>query len=439
MTTRAIASTVRHVDKLNVLMTATEYDVIKVGGLSAALTSLAEAMRKYANPRIVLPRSGCKVPWRKVGETNYEYADMEIFEHNGVVIYTLSNAILDDPQIYPEPLNVKAIKKIDEFGERLMEVVDDIDFDIVHMQDLFAYKAMARFKEIGKPVLLTIHRLHREHPNWFFAETVALEKAGFITVVGKSYYQEDEMELFKQYEGKVTHVFNGIDTKFWDDQKCSNPELSRRERRKKTLNSCGLNDGVFYLYVGRFDPVQKGVDILLRASQEFLKDEDARMILVGAGDRMLENRSKELEREYPTILKAINRLLPREEVRDLYSSADFSLVPSLFEPFGLVQLEAMSCGCIPIGSRTGGIKDTIISYDDDKVDATGFLVEKGNADTLLQTMRRSLNLHSNEPKLIGRMRKNGKKRCRRYFRWDVSCQQYVKLYKKLLAVPRDQA
>jgi len=408
-----------------------EYDAIKVGGLSAALTSIAEATKKYASPRIILPRSGFHPPWRKVRETRYQHVDVETFEHDGVVVYTLSNDVLDDPPIYPEPAE-KAIRKIDEFGDRLVEVVDHIDFDIVHMHDFFAYKAMDRFREMSKPVLLTIHRLHREYPNWFFAETVALDKADFITVVGKSYYQEDERELFKRYEAKVTHVFNGIDAGFWNAQRCSYSQLSRRERRKKTLNNYGLGDGVFYLYVGRFDPVQKGVDILLTASEEFLRHNDVKMIIVGMGDRKLEDWSKKLEGKHPSKLRVINRLLSREEARDLYSSADFALVPSLFEPFGLVQLEAMSCGCIPIGSRTGGIKDTVISYDDDDVYATGFLVEKGNADALLLTMTRSLKLYNDDPEVITRMRGNGRQRCRRVFQWDVSCQQYVKLYERLL-------
>jgi len=409
-----------------------EYDVIKVGGLSAALTAIAEAMKRHANPRVVLPRSSFNPPWRKVGKTKYQRVDLEIFEHDGVTIYTLSNTILDDPEIYPEPANEKAIKKIDEFGERLAEVINDIDFDIVHMHDFFAYKAMDRFREMGKPILLTIHRLHREYPSWFHAETAALDKADFITVVGKSYYQEDERELFKQHKQKVRHVSNGIDTDFWDTKKCSQPHLPRKERRKKLLNNHGLEDGVFYLYVGRFDPVQKGVDILLETSEEFLRNNNARMIMVGAGDRKLENWSKDLGDRYPSKLKVINRLLTREEVRDLYSSADFALVPSLFEPFGLVQLEAMSCGCIPIGSRTGGIKDTVISHDDDETHATGFLVEKRNAEALLNTMTRSLKLYNNKPEVIRRIRHNGRQRCRKLFRWDVSCQHYAQLYKKLL-------
>ncbi|MEM3640462.1 MAG: glycosyltransferase [Candidatus Bathyarchaeia archaeon] len=419
-------------DKFTVLMTTMEYDVIKVGGLSAALTSLANAMKKYAKVSIILPKSSFKLPWKKLEENQYPNVKMEVFDHNGVKVYTLSNKILDEKEVYPEPANEKAIRKIDEFCRCLCEVVSEINFDIVHMHDFFAYKAMDKFKEMGKPIILTIHRLHREYPNWFAGERLALEKADYITVVGESYYNEDEKELFEKYKDKVTCVFNGIDTEFWNVQESSYPNISRNERRKIILQKYGLSDGVFYVYVGRFDPVQKGVDILLNASAQFLKNENVRMIIVGVGDKKLETSSKELEAKYPSKLKVINKLLPKEEVRDLYSSADFALIPSIFEPFGLVQLEAMSCECIPIGSRTGGIKDTVISYEDNKQEATGFLVERGNPKALLNTMQMALTLYKENPEVIEKMRKNGRERCEKIFQWEISSRRYLDIYKKLL-------
>jgi starch synthase len=421
-------------DRLNVLMTTMEYDVIKVGGLSAALTSLSNAMKKYAEVNIILPKSGFKPPWKKVKERQYPNVKMEIFDHNSVKVYTLSNDILDEAEIYPEPANEKAIRKIDEFCRCLREVVSEINFDIVHMHDFFAYRAMDKFKEMRKPILLTIHRLHREYSNWFAGEKLALEKADYITVVGESYYKEDERELFEKYSDKVTCVFNGIDTEFWNVQKSSHPNISRKERRKLTLQKYGLSDGVFYVYVGRFDPFQKGVDILLGASKQFLKNEEVRMMIVGVGDKKLENLSKKLEAKHPSKLRVINKLLTKEEVRDLYSSADFALIPSIFEPFGLVQLEAMSCQCIPIGSRTGGIKDTVISYEDDEEKATGFLVEKGDPEALLETMNKAFTLYKENPQIIERMRKNGRQRCERIFQWDVSSHKYLDIYKKRLGI-----
>jgi glycogen synthase len=418
--------------KPTVLMTTMEYDVIKVGGLSAALTSMAHALKKYTSPNIILPRSGYAPPWKKVREKRRRGVTVEVYEHDGVNVYTLSNQILDMREVYPEPADQEGIKKIDEFSSRLTEVVDDIDFDVVHMQDFFAYGAMDKFKKMGKPTLLTIHRLHRENPTWFSGEKKALDKADYITVVGESYYKEDEKELFRNYKDKTTHVFNGVDTEFWNVRASSYPNLTRKERRKKTLQKNGLTDGVFYTYVGRFDPVQKGVDVLLRASEKFLTTEDARMIIIGVGDKQLEKQSEELETKQPSKLKVINQLLSKETVRDIYSSADFALVPSLFEPFGLVQLEAMSSECVPIGSRTGGIKDTVISNDEKPQEATGFLVEKGNPAALLAGMRKALELYRENPEAIERMRKNGRARCETVFQWDVSAKEYFAIYERLL-------
>lgn len=419
--------------KPTVLITTTEYDVIKVGGLSAALTSMVRALKKYANPIIVLPRSGHRLPWTKVMEKRQRQATVEVYEHDGVSVYTLSNQILDSREVYPEPADTEGIRKIDEFSARLAEAVDDIDFDVVHMQDFFAYKAMEKFKDMGKPVLLTIHRLHREYPTWFYGEKIALQKADYITVVGESYYKEDEKEVFNKFKDKVVAVFNGIDSEFWNAAASSHPRLSRKERRKRILQSHGLSDAVLYVYVGRFDPVQKGVDVLFKAGEKLLKTESARMMIVGVGDKKLEQQSKELQQEYPSKLKVINQLLPMEKIRDLYASADFAVVPSIFEPFGLVQLEAMACECVPIGSRTGGIKDTVISYDDNPEKATGFLVEKGKWKDLLDAMKRAGALYIREPRVVENMRKNGRKRCEEIFQWDVSARKYFELYKMLLS------
>lgn len=407
-----------------------EYDVIKTGGLSAALTSIVETLTPNVNPIVVVPRSGDSPPWRKIDEVRYKKVTVEKFEHNGITIHVLSNKILNNQEIYPDPKNTKTVRKIDEFGNRLSEIVENIDFDLVHMHDSFGYKAMDKFKEMEKPILLTVHRLHRETPNWFKTELVALDKADCVTVVGKTYSKEDEKELFSKYGGKVTHVYNGIDTEFWSVENCSYPGLPRAKCREKQLEKCGLKDGIFYLFVGRFDSSQKGVDLLLQAGEKFIKTKESRMIIVGTGEKKLEIASKNFERRHPNKVRVINELLPMEETRDLFCSADFALLPSIFEPFGLVQLEAMSCGCVPIGSKTGGIRDTVVPYP--HKGATGLLFEKGSVNDLLQAMEKSFLLYQNNREAIERMRKNGRRRCETSFRWENSCRKYLKIYKGLL-------
>jgi glycogen synthase len=415
---------------MRILMPTFEYDVIKTGGLSAALTSIAEILTLHVNPVVAVPKSGGSPPWKKIDEVRYKKVTVENFEHNGVKIHVLSNKILDNKEIYPDPKNTKTVKKIDEFGNRLREIVEGIDFDLVHMHDSFGYKAMDKFKEMEKPILLTIHRLHRECPNWFKTELVALDKADFVTVVGKTYYQENEKELFSKYGDKVAHVYNGIDTEFWSVENCSYPGLPREKRREKQLGKYDIKNGIFYLFVGRLDASQKGVDLLLRAGEKFIKNKESRMIIVGTGEKKLEIASKNFERRHPNKVRVINELLPTEETRDLFCSADFALVPSIFEPFGLVQLEAMCYGCVPIGSKTGGILDTVVPYP--RNGATGLLFEKGSANALLQAMEKSFLLYQNNREEIEMMRKNGRKRCETSFRWENSCRKYLRIYKRLL-------
>jgi len=415
---------------MKILMPTFEYDVIKTGGLSAALTSIAETLVPHVNPIVAVPRSGFSPPWKKIDETHHKRVTVEKFEHNGVTIQVLSNEILNNREIYPDPKDNKIVEKIDEFGRRLSEIVEDVDFDLVHMHDSFGYKAMDKFKEMEKPVLYTVHRLHRETPNWFKTELVALEKADYVTVVGKTYHQEDERGLFSKYKDKVTHIYNGIDTEFWSVENCSYPGLPRSKRRAKQLEKLGLKDGIFYLFVGRFDASQKGVDLLLQAGEEFIEAKDSRIVIVGTGEKELETASKDFERRHPDKVRVINELLPREETLDLYCSADFALVPSIFEPFGLVQLEAMSCGCVPIGSRTGGIRDTVTPYP--RKGATGFLFERGSAEALLKAMERSFLLYHKNRGAIERMRENGRRRCETRFRWENSCWKYLRIYKRLL-------
>jgi len=122
-------------------------------------------------------------------------------------------------------------------------------------------------------------------------------------------------------------------------------------------------------------------------------------------------------------------MLKREFTRELYGSVDFVIVPSYFEPFGLVQMEAMCLGAIPIGSAVGGIKDTVVSLDEDEKNATGLLVPPRDAFALAQAMLRMAKLREENPRLIERLRSNGRRRAREVFTWENACKRYLRAYK----------
>lgn len=245
------------------------------------------------------------------------------------------------------------------------------------------------------------------------------------------------VELFKNFDGKVTHVFNGIDCSYWNEEFLEGKDLPREERRKRILQRFGLSDGKAFMFIGRFDRAQKGVDTLLRAIELLSTDpafKSLRFLIVGKGDPGFESWARETERRFPENVKVITELLSRETVRELYGSVDFVVIPSYFEPFGLVQLEAMCLGAIPIGSAVGGIKDTVIDLDADPERATGLLVPPRDAFALARTIIRASEL---DEETLKRLRENGKRRAREDFTWEKACRRYLRVYQNAVdkAIP----
>lgn len=253
--------------------------------------------------------------------------------------------------------------------------------------------------------------------------------ADAVTTVSRSYLWE-EWDFFGNFDGKVTHVFNGIDCSFWNEELMETKDLPREERRRLVLKRFGLSDGKAFMFIGRFDRAQKGVDTLLRAIEILSSDpafKGMRFIVIGKGDPELERWARAVENRFPENVRVITELLSRETVRELYGSVDFVVIPpSYFEPFGLVQLEAMCLGAVPIGSSVGGIKDTIVDLNSNpEGGATGLLVPPRDAFALAEAMIRAMELDDGT---LERLRRNGKKRGREDFTWENACRRYVRVY-----------
>ncbi|NLJ55517.1 MAG: glycogen synthase [Firmicutes bacterium] len=200
----------------------------------------------------------------------------------------------------------------------------------------------------------------------------------------------------------------------------------------------GLEDGILFFNVGRLDTEQKGIDILLDAFEMIMRGdipesqairEKIRLIILGSGDQHLEAATRNLEQRYPQNMKALLTYLGRETTREYYGAADFCLIPSNFEPFGLVQLEAMCMGCIPIGSRVGGINDTILDLHDFPEESTGRLVPPRNSAALARAMIEMAQLSlGREQELLNKMRQRGREHVIQNFNWDKAAKRYIKVY-----------
>jgi starch synthase len=220
-------------------------------------------------------------------------------------------------------------------------------------------------------------------------------------------------------ESRLHVIYNGIDTDFY-----------RPDPDTTVLERIGVDLARPYVaFVGRITR-QKGVPHLLRAGLAF--DRELQIVLLaGAAD------TPELKAETDGLiadLKAerdgvfvVSEMLPREEVRQVLTGALAFLCPSVYEPLGIVNLEAMACETAVVASDVGGIPEVVqdgetgllVHYDAD--DAAGF--ERGIAE--------AVNRLAADPDLAGRFGRAGRERAVTSFAWDAIAQQTVDLYASL--------
>ncbi|AFK21749.1 glycogen/starch synthase [Pyrococcus sp. ST04] len=436
---------------MKVLLLGFEYLPIKVGGLAEALTYISRALASLGNEVIVFTPSHGRYQGEPIGRVKAFGETHEVKVHKeedgSLRIYRIGGSLLDSTDVYGPGWD-GLLRKSVIFGKAsvllLNELLKEEELpDVVHFHDwhtVFAGALIKKYFNIRS--VFTIHRLNKAKvPAYYFHEANLSELAPYpdldpehtggyiadlVTTVSKGYLL-DEWGFFRNFDGKVTYVFNGIDCSFWSEEFL---EGSREERRDKLLKKLGLEPGIAFMFIGRFDRGQKGVDVLLRAIEILSKREefrDMRFIIIGKGDPELENWAKNLAGTYNNIA-VITEMLSREFVREIYGSVDFVVIPSYFEPFGLVQLEAMCLGAIPIASSVGGLRDTIISLDREPHTATGLLVPPGDPWALANGILKLYSLYKEKPEVIEELRENCRRRARS-FTWEKSAKRYIKVYR----------
>merc|ERR1719456_1506136 len=115
-------------------------------------------------------------------------------------------------------------------------------------------------------------------------------------------------------------------------------------------------EGPLMVFVGRLD-MQKGYDLLLEALEEVLEDTEMQVVIVGAGRQDLMEMTKSMQKKYPKKFYYAGWMGPERYA--LLAGSDYTLLPSRWEPCGLVQMEAMHFGTLPIVAPTGGLKDSV--------------------------------------------------------------------------------
>jgi len=216
---------------------------------------------------------------------------------------------------------------------------------------------------------------------------------------------------------KVHAILNGIDTEIYRPH--SNPEL---------LESLGVK-GPYAIFVGRITR-QKGLAHLLRAWKNV--DKNFGLVLcAGSPDEPgiaaeVESAIKELQAERDNVIW-ISKMAPQADVISLLSDADLFLCPSIYEPLGIVNLEAMACETAVLASDVGGIPEVVADG------VTGELIHySGEAAEFEAAFTARINALMSDRDLLRKYGEAGRVRAIGQFSWDAIAQETIALYKSLL-------
>ena len=335
----------------------------------------------------------------------------------------------------PKPLRSAfgAVRRCTDFN------IMDIDADLVHCHTWYShFGGILAKKNYGLPLVITVHSLEPLRP-WkreqlaggydfsLWVEKTALEMADAIIAVSCATKQDIE-RLFEVDAARVHIIHNGIDLNQY-----------RRVNSTATLRRYGIDPRKPYLlFVGRIAR-QKGLHHLLRAIQ--FMDRDFQIVLCAAAPdtpELAEEVRSAVERvkAQRTGIIWINEMVDQHAACELYSHAAVFVCPSIYEPFGIINLEAMACETAVVASAVGGINEVVVDGE------TGFLVpleqmeespfEATNPEKFARDLATRINELMNDPELRERFGKSGRKRVEQHFGWNAIAEKTKVLYASLI-------
>ena len=332
----------------------------------------------------------------------------------------------------PKPLRsvFGAVRRCTDFNTA------NIDADLVHCHTWYSHFGGILAKmNYGLPLVITTHSLEPLRP-WkreqlgggydfsVWVEKTAMEMAdAVIAVSGQT--KGDIERLFNVKPERLHVIYNGIDL-----------EEYRKTESTAALTRYGIKKP-FVLFVGRITR-QKGIIHLVRAVQYM--DPGFQIVLcAGAPDtpeigREMKEAVAKVQAEHGGVVW-IDEMVDKPTVRELYSHASVFCCPSIYEPFGIINLEAMACETAVVASAVGGIKEVVVDGE------TGFLVpidqmeespfEARDPEKFARDLAARINQLMADPALCEKFGRAGRKRAEEKFGWQAIALETKALYDSL--------
>ena len=253
-----------------------------------------------------------------------------------------------------------------------------------------------------------------------FCEQTALEAADAVIAVSKG-MREDVLTCYPNVNPERVHVIhNGIDA-----------EVYRPHPSEAALTRLGVDPSrPFALFAGRLTR-QKGLPLFLAAAHRI--DPRYQLVIVASSpdtpeiDVEVAGLAERVRSERGNLVW-IGRFIPLEDLIHLYTGAAVFVCPSVYEPFGLVNLEAMACETAVVASRVGGIPEIVVEGE------TGYLVDYDpqHLESFTTALAARVDELLSDPDLAAQMGKAGRERVLRHFGWPAIAARTVELYDSLL-------
>lgn len=309
---------------------------------------------------------------------------------------------------------------LEAFSIGLAMASDAPDAHVAHAHTWYAGLAGYLVRALYRiPLVVSVHSLEPLRP-WkvdqlgtgyllsTWAERTAVEAADRVIAVSSA-MREDVFRHFTVNPRRVVAVHNGID-----------PDRYRRTERHDALDRRGIRPP-YILFVGRISE-QKGLVHLLEATRDLAAGVQVVLCAASPDTPDIEARFRRAIAEHPRALWVHERV-PVDDLIQLYSHAALFVCPSIYEPFGLINLEAMACETPVVASAVGGIPEVVADGD------TGLLVPPAQADDLARAIRWLLE-HPSDALAMGRA---GRQRVEDHFSWDQVALRTERIYAEAIA------
>ncbi len=466
---------------------------IKTGGLADVVGSLPKCLDKnYYDVRVMIPRYTCMKPQmqEKLNYVTHFYMDYnwhEVYvgileaEYDGVKYY-----FIDNEHYFSgfKPYGDNALYEIEKyafFSKAALSALPLINFqpDIVHCHDwqtgLVPVYLKERFR--GNPFfwsmksIMTIHNLKFQGkwdvkavkditglPDYYFTsdkleayKDANLLKGGLvfadaITTVSDTYAEEIKTDFYGEGLNGLLNarshdlrgIVNGIDYEEFNPAKdtyIEYPYDAVNFRKEKIKNKRSLqkelnlaeDERTFMIGIVSRLTDQKGFDLIAYIMDELCQD-NVQIVVLGTGEERYENMFRHFDWKYNNKVSA-NIYYSEDLSHKIYASCDAFLMPSLFEPCGLSQLMSLRYGTVPIVRETGGLKDTVVPYNEYENTGTGFSFANYNAHEMLRTIRYAEHIYYDKKREWNKIIDRG---MAVDFSWHVSAGKYQEMYDWLI-------